>query len=135
MTEPLRPGPLLTDENEGFWAAAADGRLAVQRCDACGRWQHPPRAMCPACHSVEQTFVDVAGTGVVYSWSLLHHPRHPSFEYPVVAVLVTLDEGPRILSNLVGVDPADVRIGLPVEVTSAPTTEGDVPVFRVREAS
>ena len=135
MTEPLRPAPLRTEENDGFWSAAAEGRLAVQRCDDCGRWQHPPRAMCPACHSVRLSFVDVAGTGEVYSWSLLHHPRHPSFSYPVVAVLVTLDEGPRVLSNLVGVEPGDVRIGLPVEVTSASTTEGDVPVFRVREAS
>jgi uncharacterized protein len=135
VTEPLRPAPLRTEENDGFWAAAAEGRLAVQRCDACGRWQHPPRAMCPACSSVRLTFVDVTGTGEVYSWSLLHHPQHPSFRYPVVAVLVTLDEGPRLLSNLVGVEPADVRVGLPVQVTFAPSAEGDVPVFRVREAS
>ena len=135
MTDPLRPAPLLTDENEGFWAAAAEGRLAIQRCDACGRWQHPPRAMCPACHSTALSFVDVAGTGEVYSWSLLHHPQHPSFSYPVVAVLVTLDEGPRLLSNLVGVEPAEVRVGLPVQVTFAPTAGGDVPVFAVRELS
>lgn len=130
--QPLRPAPLLTAENEGFWAAAAEGRLAIQRCDACKRWQHPPRAMCPVCHSVEQSFVDVAGTGAVHSWSLLHHPRHPAFEYPVVAVLVDLDEGPRVLSDLVDADPADVRVGLPVQVAFAPTAGGDVPVFRPR---
>ena len=89
--------------------------------------------MCPACHSVELRWADVAATGVVYSYALLHHPRHPAFSYPVPAVLVELDEGVRIVSNLVGIDPHEIRIGLPVEVAFEPTAEDlAVPVFRPR---
>lgn len=133
-----RPAPTLTEDNVGYWTEAADGRLGIQRCTQCGRHQHPPRPMCPACHSVEQWIIDVSGTGVVYSFSLLHHPQHPAFTYPVIAVLVDLDPidghgGVRVASNLVGVEPADVRIGMPVQVTFAPAA-GDtaVPVFELR---
>ena len=129
----MRPAPLLTDDNEGYWLAAAAGRLAIQQCRSCGRFRHPPRPMCPHCHSVESQWTEVAGTGTVYSYALLHHPQHPAFSYPVAAVLVDLDEGVRVLSNLVDIDPAEIRIDLPVEVTFEPTTdEFAVPVFRPR---
>jgi len=135
-SEVTRPAPILTEDNEGYWAEAAQGRLGVQRCAQCGRRQHPPRPMCPACHSLDQRIADVAGTGVVYSFSLLHHPQHPAFTYPVIAVLVDLDEGVRVASNLVGVDPADVRIGLPVRVSFAPAKDDTaVPVFEPRTVS
>ncbi|HEY1988781.1 MAG TPA: Zn-ribbon domain-containing OB-fold protein, partial [Acidimicrobiales bacterium] len=98
-----RPAPILTEDNHAFWDAAREGRLVTQRCAGCGRLQHPPRPMCPSCHGLELEVVDLAGTGVVYSYSILHHPQHPSFDYPVVAALIDLDEGVRILSNLVDV--------------------------------
>jgi hypothetical protein len=89
--------------------------------------------MCPSCHGFELEMVDLAGTGVVYSYSLLHHPQHPSFDYPVIAVLIDLDEGVRILSNLIEVAPEEVRIGMPVEVRFVPTRdEMAVPVFAPR---
>jgi uncharacterized OB-fold protein len=89
--------------------------------------------MCPTCHSLEQQTTDLAGTGIVYSFSILHHPQHPSFDYPVVAVLVDLDEGVRMVSNLVDVAPGDVAVGLPVEVRFVPTRDGfAVPVFAPR---
>jgi acetyl-CoA acetyltransferase len=86
--------------------------------------------MCPECHSLEQEFVDLAGTGTLYSYSLLHHPQHPAFSYPIIAALVDLDEGVRIVSNLVDVQPADIRIGMPLQVRFEPTDGGfAVPVF------
>ena len=89
--------------------------------------------MCPDCRSLDLEMADVSGRGIVYSYSLLHHPRHPAFSYPVVAVLVDLEEGARVLSNLVGVEPADVRIGMEVQVTFAATAdEAVVPVFEPR---
>jgi uncharacterized OB-fold protein len=89
--------------------------------------------MCPSCHSLEQEFIDVAGTGTVYSYTILHHPQNPAFDYPVSAVLVDLDEGPRILSNLVNCPPNEIRIGLPVRVTFDATAEDmAVPVFEPR---
>jgi uncharacterized OB-fold protein len=125
-----RPAPVVTDDSQTFWEAASDHRLVAQRCSACGRFRHPPRPMCPECHSIDDDTVELSGTGTVYSYAILHHPQHPAFSYPVVAVLVDLDEGVRIVSNLVGVGPGDVAIGMRVRVTFE-ATEHDmaVPVF------
>ena len=130
---PVRPAPIVTEDSAAFWDAAGESRLVAQRCLGCLRLHHPPRPMCPHCHSLELETVDLAGTGVVYSYALLHHPQHPAFNYPVVAALVDLDEGVRLLSNLVDVEPDAVRIGMQVEVRFEPTVDDRaVPVFRRR---
>ena len=75
--------------------------------------------------------IDLGGNGVVYSYAILHHPQNPAFEYPVLAALIDLDEGVRVLSNLVDVDPHDIVIGMPVTVDFRPTRhDGAVPVFK-----
>lgn len=90
--------------------------------------------MCPHCRSLGHEQVQLSGRGTVYSYALLHHPQNPLFTYPVVAALVDLDEGIRLVSNLVDIDPDDVRIGLAVTVAFAPTADDmAVPVFRPRE--
>src|SRR5579862_4487188 len=128
---PRRPAPLLTDDNAVFWDAAAEGRLVAQRCAGCGRLRHPPRPMCPHCHSLDVEVVTLSGRGHVYSYAILHHPPHPDFDYPVLGVLVDLDEGVRVVSNLTDAAPGEVRIGMPVEVHFVPTAGGvTVPVFR-----
>lgn len=87
--------------------------------------------MCPDCRSLSLEWQESSGRGVVYTYALLHHPQHPAFTYPVSAVLVDLEEGPRILSNLVDVDPSDIRIGMAVEVAFEAAADGyAVPVFR-----
>lgn len=87
--------------------------------------------MCPHCQSLQIDVVELTGRGTLYSYAILHHPRSPAFEYPLLTALIDLDEGIRLVSNLVDVDPAEVRIGMPVEVTFAPTTADSlVPVFR-----
>jgi uncharacterized OB-fold protein len=87
--------------------------------------------MCPYCRSLEIDWVDATGTGTVYSYSVLHHPQNLAFDYPILAALVDLDEGVRLVTNLVHVVPADVTIGMPVEVTFEATLNGAaVPVFR-----
>ena|ERR1700728_1705152 len=135
VTSPARPAPILTDDNFLFWEAAKEGKLVTQQCGQCGRLRHPPRPMCPACHSLVFEMIELAGTGVVYSYSFLHHPQSPAFTYPVIAALVDLDEGVRLVSNLVDVEPSDVRIGLPVEVRFVPTrNDGAVPVFAPRKS-
>jgi hypothetical protein len=128
-----RPAPILTEDNHTFWEAAREARLVGQRCGDCGRLRHPPRPMCPACHSLQRQVVDLAGTGVVYSYSILHHPQHPSFSYPIIAVLVDLDEGVRVLSNLVDAHASEVHIGMAVQVGFESTADDmAVPVFRPR---
>jgi uncharacterized OB-fold protein len=129
----MRPAPVVTEDSEPFWSAANRGELVVQRCSGCGRLHHPPRPMCPTCRSTAHEWIPSAGAGTIYSFALLHHPQHPAFSYPVVAVLVDLDEGVRLVSNLVDVEPADLVIGMPVEVTFVPTANDmAVPVFRPR---
>jgi uncharacterized protein len=91
--------------------------------------------MCPACHSLEFDAAEMSGTGRVYSYAVLHHPRSPKFAYPLVTALVELDEGVRLVTNLVGIEPAEVRIGMPVQVTFVPTDrEMSIPVFGPVEA-
>jgi hypothetical protein len=127
----VRQAPLVTDDSAVFWDAAAEHRLVAQRCGRCATLRHPPRPMCPRCHSLEIDVVELSGRGTLYSFAILHHPQHPAFEYPVVAALVDLDEGVRVVSNLVDVDPQNVEIGMPLEVTYAATAdERAVPVFR-----
>jgi len=87
--------------------------------------------MCPHCQSLEWDEQRLAGTGVLYSYAVLHHPRNPLFEYPVLAALVDLDEGVRIMTNLVDVETAGIRIGMRLAVDFEPTSDGGtVPVFR-----
>jgi uncharacterized OB-fold protein len=130
---PRRPGPIVTDDSAAFWDAAADQRLVAQRCGECGRLRHPPRPMCPTCHSLAIEVVPLSGRGTLYSYSVLHHPQHPAFDYPVLAALVDLDEGVRLVSNLTGVAPADIRIGMALEVDFEAREGGTfVPVFRPR---
>lgn len=129
--EALRPAPVVTDDSAIFWAAAAQGRLVAQACTDCGRLRHPPRPMCPHCGSLGHEARELAGTGTLYSYGILHHPQNPAFDYPVLAALVDLDEGTRIVSNLVGVARADIHIGMRVAVEFVPAAgDTQVPVFR-----
>jgi uncharacterized OB-fold protein len=128
-----RPDPIVTRDTDFYWEGALRGELLGQACAACGKLRHPPRPMCPHCHSVERKLVRLSGRGAVYSWIIPRHPAPVGFaESPVVA-LVELEEGIRIVSNVVGAAPGQVRQGLAVEVDFEPTRGGKaVPVFRPR---
>jgi uncharacterized OB-fold protein len=126
---PARPGPIVTEDSARFWDAAAQHRLVAQRCGECATLRHPPRPMCPRCGSLEVEVVELSGRGTVYSYAVLHHPQHPAFDYPVLAVLVDLDEGIRLVSNLTEIAAADVRIGMRVEAAFVDTAGGAIPVF------
>jgi uncharacterized OB-fold protein len=126
-----RPAPIVTSDSEPFWQAADQERLVAQRCPSCRRFRHPPRPMCPHCRSLTYEMVELSGRGTVYSYAVLHHPQNPAFEYPVLAALVDLEEGVRFVTNVVGVDPHGVRIGMDVAVEFATTVDDHrVPVFR-----
>ena len=126
-----RPAPIVTEDSAIFWDAATQGRLVAQRCKDCGRVRHPPRPMCPHCHSLAFEEAALSGRGSLYSYAILHHPQNPAFDYPVLAALVDLEEGVRIVSNLTDVAPDDIRIGMSLEVTFEPTVDDQlVPIFR-----
>ena len=110
----LRPG--ITHDNRFFWEGLVRHKLLIQRCASCRRLQHPPAPMCPGCHSFEMEAIEASGRGIVHSFVVAHHPPIPPFEYPNVIVLVELEEGTRLVSRLVGTQPDDVAIGMPVAV-------------------
>lgn len=113
MTQPLDRFAVTDPTTRAFWAAAESGRLVVQRCTSCGRHQLYPRPFCLACDSSDVVWTDARGTGRVYSMTTVHVPVVGWLEPPYVVALVELDEGPRLLTNLVG-EPC--RIGDRVEV-------------------
>ena len=117
--------PLITPDTAFFWDGTAVGELRIQRCATCGALRHPPGPMCPACgEASDGGYTVAAGTGEVFSYVVHHHPPVPGKRLPMVVALVQLPEGVRILGEMPGVHPDQVRIGLPVRVTF--TRAGDM---------
>lgn len=108
--------PVVSADSAFFWEGTAAGELRVQHCPACGRLRHPPGPMCPACGADKQDWVVAAGQGSVFSYVVHHHPTVPGKQLPFMVALVELDEGVRMIGELIDVDPAEVRVGMPVEV-------------------
>jgi uncharacterized OB-fold protein len=128
-----RPLPRLDEETRGFWEACARHELYLQRCRCCRRFRHPPRALCPACLSSDVEWVRASGRGTVYSFTVTHQNQAPGFRerLPYVLAVVELEEGVRLMTNVVGSAPDAVRIGMPVEVAWQDVTDEVVlPVFR-----
>ncbi|GAA0612551.1 Zn-ribbon domain-containing OB-fold protein [Sporichthya brevicatena] len=126
------PAPEVTPEGAPFWAATADGRLTLQQCAACGRHVWYPRYVCPHCHSTQLEWVEASGRGTVYSFTLT---TRGILDYagcgPYVLALVELAEGPKMMTNLVGVDTSTLSIGDEVQVVFADTGQGNaLPRFR-----
>jgi len=130
-----RPRPAISPDTAFFWEGARNRELLIQRCSSCGALRHPPRPMCGACGSLDWDTIKASGRGTVYSYTVHHHPPVPGFEIPYAVGLIELEEGTRIVSNIVGIAAGDVRIGMPVEVFFE-TFEGDLalPLFRPRES-
>lgn len=116
-----------------FWEGLDRGELRIQRCTSCGRLRHPPRPMCPVCRSLDRDHVVASGRGEVHSFVVHHHPPVPGRDHPFVVALVELEEGTRIVGNLLDVAPGDVAVGMPVEVTFEPRADGRIlPQWRAR---
>jgi uncharacterized OB-fold protein len=114
------PVPAVNAETIGWWEAAAEHRLVVQRCEACGKTRHPPGPLCPRCRSTASVWSDLPGTGSVFTYTVVRQAFIPSLadRIPYVVIAVELDgaDGARIVSNLIDIDPADVSIGMRVDV-------------------
>jgi hypothetical protein len=132
-TRPPLPTP--QPETDFYWEKARAHELWLRRCDDCGQAHFYPRTICPLCFSRNTRWVQSAGRGTLYAFSIAYRPPTPAFQdqVPYVAALVELEEGPRIPTNLVEVepDPAHVHIGMPVEVVFDDVTEAiALPKFR-----
>jgi uncharacterized OB-fold protein len=124
--------PGVDAESRPFWEAAREHRLLLQRCRSCGTYQFYHRLLCKACWGeVEPT--DAQGTGVIYSFSVIHRAITPAWEQdlPYVVALVDLTEGVRLMTHIVDSPPESIRIGMPVQVAFADLTEEiTLPQFR-----
>ena len=130
-TAPLRPRPALTHDNAFFFEGTKAGQLLVQRCTECGTLRHPPRPACAQCGCFDWDTVAASGRGTVFSYVVVHHPQVPGFPYPLPIAVVELEEGTRLVADLVGVGPDEVRIGMPVTAELVPVDdELTLPMFR-----
>ena len=113
-----KPLPHLDEENRWFFEACARHQLVLQKCSSCGTVRFYPRALCPSCMSSKTDYVRASGRGRVYTFTVTHQNQAPGFrdELPYVMAYVELDEGPRILTNIIDTPPGEVKIDLPVEV-------------------
>lgn len=116
-----------------FWEALKAHELKVQTCDDCGTLRFIPKEICPHCGSQACGWTPVSGRGRVYTYTVIHRGPTPAYQAdaPYVIAHVELDEGPRIISNLIGCDSADVRIGMPVEVVYEDVSD-DWTLFKFR---
>lgn len=108
--------PAPTELSAGFWTAAAERRLVIPCCSACGTRFFPPERLCPTCGTAGWDYVDTSGAATVTSYTVVHRAPSPDFETPYVLAVVALDGGGRMLTNIVGADPATVATGMPVRV-------------------
>ena len=125
MSRPI-PAPMVSIETKPFWDAAAEGRFLIGRCLDCSKAYWYPRNICPHCLSDHTRLEESPGEGVIYTYSVMH--RSPTGPYAIG--YVTLNEGPAVLTNFVGVAPGGLKIGMKVKVRFQPTEGGPpVPVF------
>jgi uncharacterized OB-fold protein/acyl dehydratase len=110
------PRPAVNADSAFFWEGTRAGELRIQRCTACNTLRHPPTPGCADCGSLDSDYLVSAGRGRIYSWVVHHHPPVPPLETPFIVALVELEEGTRVVGNLLDIDPEDVRIDFPVEV-------------------
>ena len=127
----MRPDPVQRIDTAFFWEACERGELVAQKCESCNKLWHPPRPMCPTCHSIEKNVQKLSGKGKLISWVNQARPAAFGFPESPIAALIELEEGIRIVSNIEGLASEDVTFGMAVEVDFAATASGKaVPIFR-----
>ena len=136
MTGAARIKPPLGRDNAWWWQMAQEGKLGIQRCLGCQSLRHPPRPMCGDCHSLQWDAVEASGRGTICSYTVLRHPQFPGYDYPLIIILVDLEEGTRLTSQLVDCTPQEVDFGLPVQMSMQRDADGfKLPVFKLLEAA
>jgi uncharacterized OB-fold protein len=128
-----KPLPRVDEENRWFWEACARHELVLQKCADCSTLRFYPRALCPSCLSSRTDYLRASGRGTVYTFTVTHQNQAPGFkdELPYVMAYVQLEEGPRLLTNIIETPPDEVKIGMPVEVLFEDVDEElAIPKFR-----
>jgi uncharacterized OB-fold protein len=114
------------ERTKPFWDAAVDGKLRMPKCDSCGTFVIPPKPYCFECLGQQFTWVDLPGTGTIYTFTVVRHPLHPGLAdvVPYVSGIIEMDgtqgAGARLMGNIVNCDPNTVKVGDKVEVVFEP---------------
>lgn len=128
---PKRIRPPLGHDNGWWWQLVDQGVIPIQKCNGCGKLHHPPRPMCDGCRGTDMGHVAASGRGTVHTFTVIRHPQFPGYDFPVVAALIDLEEGTRIVSNLVECAPAAVHVGMAVQGFVREGEDGmKLPLFR-----
>ena len=128
-----KPLPTPSHESQPYWDSCRQHALALQKCAGCGAFRFPPGPICPECWGRSFAWQPVSGRGTVYSFCVYRRLYHPGFaaDMPYVLAVITLEEGPRLLSNVIGCAPEAVRCDMPVELVYRDATDAiTLPLFR-----
>jgi uncharacterized OB-fold protein len=129
-----RVAPIPDAESEAFWSGTLEGKLLVQECSVCGQRQLYGRSLCTNCHSASLSWIEASGKGTIYSRTIIRQNPSRSFKHliPFVVALIDLDDGPRMMSNVVGTPAEEVNIGDRVRVTFEPVSDtAALPMFEL----
>lgn len=135
MPERPRPAPKATPETQHFWDGTKLGKLLLQKCDDCANVYFPPRPFCPSCASTRVSVLPASGKARLYSY-VINYRQHPSFDGPYAIAVVELEEGPRMMTNIVECDqtPEALQLDMSVEVTFEKVNDDiSVPLFKPSE--
>ena len=127
--------PTPTSETAPYWEGCRQHQLRIQCCTSCHQYQFFPRIYCSKCFSENVEWVNASGRAKLLSFTIVRRPVSPAFadQVPYVVALVTLEEGPQMMTNIVGCAPEDVTIGMPLEVTFEDWSQTiSIPKFRPR---
>ena len=135
MLEYHKPLPYIHEQTQTFWEGTKKHELRIPKCEECNRFFFYPRSICPYCFSDEIKWVKVSGRGKIYSFTISHRAPSPAFkgDIPFNIAIIELDEGIRMLSNIIECSNDDLAINMPVEVVfDDVTAEITLPKFRLR---
>lgn len=124
--------PVLTLYDIPMWESMARERMELPQCSACGVFRYPPGPICPACQSLAYRWTPISGDGTILSWVVFHRQYFDDHPAPYNAIAVRLAEGPIVVSNLVGNEPAGSWIGAPVAITYRQHRDRTQHAFRLR---
>lgn len=136
QTAPARPRPDARGAGKHYWSAAREGRLDLPLCSGCGKLHWYPRVHCPHCGSPDLAWVAASGKGTIHTFTVVRQSGDPYFKtkLPYVLAMIDLDEGVRMMSNIVDCEPASVRVGAPVRLVFEEAGQAcEVPLFRLAE--
>ncbi len=127
-----KPLPVPTPTTQPFWDGLAEGQVRIQQCDDCNHWIFYPRHLCSNCLSSELSWKDITGEGTLYTFTVAWRPTAPMFadEVPQKLAVVELDEGPRLTSTLVNIEPEDIAVGMSVKPVFEAVDDADITMLR-----